>query len=230
MIRPTPARFLRSPAASACALSGAGALGLTGLALFGAYPPGDATIATTIQGISFPGQDLLSDGIYYGGLTPIIQIITLALAGFLLWRGRALAAGFLGLTMLARVISLVIKDIAERPRPTLLDVNVSENAAGFSFPSSHVFGTTLVMGFLIFLAQELIPNVRARLAVQGSALLIIIFMGLQRVYAGAHWPTDVLGAWLWGALTVFAMGFLYKAAHNRLPDSAAAEPVVATSA
>ena len=35
---------------------------------------------------------------------------------------------------------------------------------------------------------------------QVSSVLVIDLMGLQRVYAGAHWPTDVLVAYLWGGI------------------------------
>ena len=89
-------------------------------------------------------------------------------------------------------------------------MSVSEQAAGFSFPSSHVFATAVLLGFLIYLALELIPDARARIATQATLLSLIVLMGVQRVSTGAHWPTDVLAAWVWGGVAVFALAQLYR--------------------
>ncbi len=45
---------------------------------------------------------------------------------------------------------------------------------------------------------------------QGSSIAAIALMGLQRVYAGAHWPTDVLAAYLWGGVILFDIVQLYR--------------------
>jgi undecaprenyl-diphosphatase len=68
----------------------------------------------------------------------------------------------------------------------------------------------LLLGFVIYLAQEKIVDRRLRLAVQVSSVLVIGLMGLQRVYAGAHWPTDVLAAYLWGGVILFAVVQVYR--------------------
>ena len=186
------------------------ALAMTGLALADLYIPGDLAISSSVQSIDFPGRHLVSEALYRGGLSPIFWLIAAAMAALLFWRGHRLAAGFVVAAAVTRLASVLIKEIVERPRPSSLEVSVSEQAAGFSFPSSHVFATAALLGFMIFLAQELIPNARARIATQATLLLLIALMGVQRVSTGAHWPTDVLAAWVWGGVAVFALAQLYR--------------------
>jgi undecaprenyl-diphosphatase len=96
----------------------------------------------------------------------------------------------------------LLKDLAERPRPTDDLVQVSAQANGFSFPSGHVLGSVLLWGFLCYLAAKTIPHRGLRLGVQALCLSILVLTGLQRIYAGAHWPSDVLGGYAWGLALV----------------------------
>ncbi len=186
------------------------AIAFTSLAYLGLYPPGDATVARAVQSVRIPGLDVVSEALYRAGLSPVFQVIALVIAAVLFLRRYRLAASFVLLAMAARGMSLLLKEIVERPRPSSPLVDVSEQAGGFSFPSGHVLGTMLLLGFVIYLAQEKIADRRLRLAVQVSSVLVIGLMGLQRVYAGAHWPTDVLAAYLWGGVILFALVQAYR--------------------
>ena len=182
----------------------------TGLAHYGQYPPGDVTIARAVQSVRLPGMDVASEALYRAGLSPVFQAIALGVAALLFWRRHRLAATFILLAVAARGMSFVLKSIVERPRPSSPLVDVSEQAGGFSFPSGHVLGTVLLLGFVFYLAQETIPDRRIRLGVQAASITVIALMGLQRVYAGAHWPTDVLAAYLWGGVILFALVQVYR--------------------
>ncbi len=186
------------------------ALAMTGLAAANLYIPGDAAISNSVQSVDFPGHGIVSEALYRGGLAPLFWLIAAAVAALLFWRGHRLGAGFVAAAAVTRLAAVLIKEIVERPRPTSLEVSVSEQAAGFSFPSSHVFATAALLGFLIYLAHELIPDARARIATQATLLSLIVLMGVQRVSTGAHWPTDVLAAWVWGGVAVFALAQLYR--------------------
>lgn len=183
---------------------------LTALALFEVYPPGDVPLARNVQAVELPGIGLLSDVLYYSGLSPMFQLIALAVAILLLRRGHRLLALFMIVAALARFLVFFPKELVGRPRPTALLIDVTEQAQGFSFPSGHVLGAVLLWGFVFFAAERLVASTRARRWVQAGSLAIIALMGLQRVYVGAHWPSDVLGAYLWGGVMLFALVKVYE--------------------
>jgi undecaprenyl-diphosphatase len=183
----------------------AGALVLTTLALFDVYPPGDVALSRVVQSVHFPGVNVVSEFVYRIGLSPYSLVIALAIALLMAWRGQRLMVLFVILAVLARTWAVLIKEIVERPRPSPLLVDVSEQAPGFSFPSSHVLGAVLMWGLVYFASEWFIDSPQARKWVRWSSLAIIVLMGLQRVYAGAHWPSDVLGAYLWGGIILFAL-------------------------
>src|SRR5947209_4222162 len=66
-----------------------------------------------------------------------------------------------------------------------------------SFPSGHVIFYVCYFGFLFFAAYALLPRgTFARRAALALSALPVLFVGVSRVYLRAHWPSDVLGAYL----------------------------------
>ncbi len=194
------------------------ATGLTILALLRVYPPGDLTIARAVHSLRTPELEPLSQAVFHFGLFPFYQGIALSIAAILLWRGKPLTAVFVSLIIFARGGAFLIKELVERPRPSSEALELTEAATGFSFPSGHVLGTVLLIGFLWFLAREVIHEQRLRPTldrlltrlVNLSAAGIMILMGLQRIYTGAHWPTDVFGGYLWGGVILYALIQFYR--------------------
>jgi undecaprenyl-diphosphatase len=109
-----------------------------------------------------------------------------------------------------RLLNFGFKELVERPRPSPELVRVSDDPSGFAFPSGHVAGAVIVYGLLLYLATVLIPNRLLRLVAQAACLYVIAFTALERVYVGAHWPSDVLGALLLGGLLVAAFIWVHR--------------------
>ncbi|MGH9279886.1 MAG: phosphatase PAP2 family protein [Acidimicrobiales bacterium] len=96
------------------------------------------------------------------------------------------------------VLELVLKAVVDRPRPAL--------AAGFgsSFPSGHVLAAVAFWGLVppwVFLVSR-----RRWMWVVSAAVagVIVVTVGLSRIYVGAHWPSDVVGGYLCGAVFLVA--------------------------
>jgi undecaprenyl-diphosphatase len=107
-----------------------------------------------------------------------------------------------------------------RPDPDVVTRTIPDIQAA-SFPSGHVMGAVMFYGMLIFLARR-IQNAVLRRTIQVSSAAIIASVGFARVWEGAHWPTDVLGAYAWGGLFLVAL----FAAYNRIEAAAGHLPFI----
>ncbi len=144
----------------------------------------------------------------WGPLVPVMRL-TNGIAGY--WQ-TALAAAVIALLLLAdrragalmalgslaSVFDQVAKAMVVRHRPTPDLVTILDPAKGYSYPSGHaVFYTWLAFMLAFSLAPRLAPWLR--LATWILAALLAFTACLGRVWAGAHWPSDVAGGFL-GAL------------------------------
>lgn len=97
----------------------------------------------------------------------------------------------------AAALMNIIKAYVQRPRPELIDPILTE--IGFSFPSGHALVSTCLYGSLAFLIwhQKNLPR-KLRLVVCAALGMMILLVGLSRVYLGVHFPSDVLAGFILG--------------------------------
>jgi membrane-associated phospholipid phosphatase len=140
------------------------------------------------------------------GLTVLVAII------FIVFRKRSEAAGLIMSVLGSAIINSTLKLVISRPRPAVSAlVPVYRNTATQSFPSGHVTFYVCFFGFLFFVAYALLPrgsNLR-RLALTLTALPVLL-IGLSRIYLGAHWPSDTLGAYLWSGVWLAFSLVMYR--------------------
>lgn len=125
------------------------------------------------------------------GSAVVLALLCVAVALLALASQRPrLAAIVLLAPLLAGLVSVILKALFSYARP--IDAIVSANEA--SFPSGHMLGGTVVYGLLaaILLASRVQRNLRALGVV--ALLLLIVCIGLSRLYLGVHWPSDLLGS------------------------------------
>lgn len=111
------------------------------------------------------------------------------------WRGAIALPLAYGVTQ--GVVHLV-KELISRPRP---EVNDAVTAAhGFSFPSAHSATSVAVYATIALILIRASRNGYNRVAIASFAGALVFSVGLSRVLLSAHYPTDVLAGWAFGAL------------------------------
>lgn len=103
---------------------------------------------------------------------------------------RRLAVTFLAAIAGSGLLSVILKAAVSHPRPS--DALIAAHEA--SFPSGHVLSGAVVYGLLASLILD--SNARPRTRAIGTTLLVllVIGIGLSRLYLGVHWPSDLLGS------------------------------------
>ena len=87
-----------------------------------------------------------------------------------------------------------------RPDASLHLVELSEHS--FSYPSGHTMTATAFYGFLIYLCVHYIRTSWIKISSIVFLLMIILSVGMSRIYLGAHYPTDVSAGFLVGLIWV----------------------------
>jgi undecaprenyl-diphosphatase len=134
--------------------------------------------------------------------SPWVIAVWLSAAATLLVAARRWEALLLLVSMLGRLVNVGVKELVDRPRPTEDLVVLREHLSNPSFPSGHANGVILLYGFLFYFITLFVPHPILRRVGQAACLWVILFTGMERVYAGAHWPSDVLSGYYLGGLMI----------------------------
>jgi undecaprenyl-diphosphatase len=101
-----------------------------------------------------------------------------------------------------------LKRYFERARPDLAEM--LRQAHGYSFPSGHAMGSTVVFGALSYLAFRTATQWRWKAAVVALGATIVLAVSLSRIYLGAHWISDVVAGIAAGTLWVVLSTMAYE--------------------
>ncbi len=123
-------------------------------------------------------------------------------AGLILFLVRKIKAALFLLingVVLAAPIDSLVKHFINRPRPTLTHL-VSVHSS--SFPSGHSMSIMVIAGSLLLLANRILKNNTQKLIVDLLLIILILGIGISRIYVGVHFASDVLGGWTLGLVTL----------------------------
>jgi membrane-associated phospholipid phosphatase len=191
---------------------------LAGLAHHYAYFGWDLQLERSIQSITFPGfkTAMRSISMLGNGWVPVAAVSGTALA---LWFARLKIEALICVigVALGAGVNRLFKAWISRPRPSEPLVQVAYDVAHESFPSGHVVFFIEFFGFLLFLSFVLLKVGAIRRTALALCGLLIGLVGVSRVYLGAHWPSDVVGAYLAGGMWLMLMIEVYRRLKSKQP-------------
>ncbi len=85
--------------------------------------------------------------------------------------------------------NVIIKNIIQRDRPSVLRLI---NQGGYSFPSGHAMIAVAIYGFLLYLVVKKVTNRYLKYSLVTLLGLLILAVGVSRIYVGVHYASDVL--------------------------------------
>jgi membrane-associated phospholipid phosphatase len=161
----------------------------------------DNVVELAVHSIDNHVMDVVMRGFTFMG-SPF-AVIPIALA-VVIWAVRKketrAAAAFVVVLVMTEALNVMLKHTFERPRPTLFQE--IETLHSYSFPSGHAMAAAAIYGMMGVVVARLAPTHR-RLLVVGLPILILM-IGISRIYLGVHWPSDVLAGFAAGAFIVLA--------------------------
>lgn len=167
--------------------------------------PGDLWLAERLQDIDSEAFARSVDWAEDFTDAPFWIVVWLGTGVALFAAGRRPEALILLFSAVGRVVNSIVKEIVDRPRPSDDLVVVSDASSSPAFPSGHADSAMVLYGLLFYFVTVLVRRPVLRLLGQAACLWVIVFTGLERVYEGAHWPSDVLGGYYLGGLMLAAL-------------------------
>lgn len=123
--------------------------------------------------------------------TVIIFLCVLSLLFLIVHKRWPIA--LVGTSLISVAFNQGLKNIIKRPRPDHLRL-IEEG--GYSFPSGHAMGSMAFYGFIILILCKLNINKWLKCILIILLSVLILLIGISRVYLGVHYPSDIFGGYL----------------------------------
>jgi undecaprenyl-diphosphatase len=165
----------------------------------------------------------------FGG--PIAMGILGVIGAITLWRTKrkVVLVGWLAAFAGGAILDQVLKTVVHRSRPMYGAAFVQ--AGSFSFPSGHAMGSMIGYGMLIWVLFTFWHPKRIwKIIVYMLAGLLVLAIGLSRIFLGVHYPSDIAGGWAaalaWLAVCITGVNIAWHR-HAEIEHPAAAATLAA---
>lgn len=130
-----------------------------------------------------------------------VDLVWMLLIAIILWieKRRPLSLSIVVSLITADAFGWIVKHIVQRARP-VAHLAVDD---GFSFPSGHTLGMSIIVFWLmLILIPALVKNRTTRVWLNVLLVVWLVLVMISRVYLYAHFPSDVCGSVALGAMWI----------------------------
>ncbi|MEO7218681.1 MAG: bifunctional DedA family/phosphatase PAP2 family protein [Gemmatimonadaceae bacterium] len=147
-----------------------------------------------------PSGDAIMSAISLVG-SPAAAVLLAVVGAAILWMRRRwlVLGGWIAAFAGGGLIDAALKILIHRPRP----IGAMEflKRFSYSFPSGHAMGSVIGYGMLAYILITFwATRGRARVLIIVAALLLVLLIGLSRIYLGVHYFSDVIGGFAAGSV------------------------------
>ncbi|MGG4144196.1 phosphatase PAP2 family protein [Paenibacillus algorifonticola] len=155
----------------------------------------DQEVIHYIQLLEAPTWTSIMKFLSFIGSGSMVALLSVLITLFLLfgWKSRRETIVFLTAVIGSALLNIGLKLLFHRERPSL---HVIITEAGYSFPSGHSMSAFTFYGIVTYLCWRHIPLEQARKWLLAFSSIMIVSIGISRIYLGVHYPSDVVGAYL----------------------------------
>lgn len=137
-------------------------------------------------------------------------LVVTAIGIVIWWRIGRLEAIMIAAAGLITLVNTAFKLVINRPRPSAEVVHVLSTAQGNGFPSGHAFFAIVVLGLTAYFISINVQNRVLRTLALAALIVLVLLVGISRVYLGVHWPGDVIGGYVIGGVFLTALIWFHR--------------------
>lgn len=140
------------------------------------------TVTAVMKGFTFVGSGLCVT------IIAVLILIMLLIIGY-----RRELIFYVSVIVGSGLLNLVLKMIFHRARP---DIHRIVQASGYSFPSGHSMAAFTLYGITIYFLWKHARYAWLRVTIVMAGAVMILMIGISRIYLGVHYPSDVVGGYV----------------------------------
>ncbi|CAH0288520.1 hypothetical protein SRABI96_04192 [Peribacillus sp. Bi96] len=161
----------------------------------------DREVISFVQGLESPLLTTIMKFFTSIGSTASLIILSLFILFFLykVLKHRLELVLFCVVMVGSPLLNLMVKLFFQRARP---DLHRLIDIGGYSFPSGHAMNAFSLYGILTFLLWRHITARWGRILLILFSTMMILSIGISRIYLGVHYPSDIIAGYFAGGFWI----------------------------
>jgi len=169
----------------------------------------DSAVISFIQGLESPLLTDIMKFFTFIGSTVSVAVLAMGALFFLyiVLGHRSELILLIAAVLGSNLLFITLKLFFQRARP---DLHRLIEVSGYSFPSGHATNACTLYGILAFLLWRHIPTRLGRTILVIISIIMILTIGISRIYLGVHYPSDIIGGYCISAFWLTVLIWFYQ--------------------